>query len=328
MKGQLHSIIVPVYQSRASLEMLVKRVSRVMNEARIHFELILVDDGSMDDSFLEIGRLSSIHPFIRGFRLSRNFGHQAAVTIGLQKCVGDIIAIIDDDLQDPPEILPHFFERLHRGADVVYGVRRKRKEHFLKRALFAAFYRIINTISSLYIPADSGDFCAMRRCVVDAMLQMPDANPFLRGTRAWAGFRQVGFEYERDARFQGESGYTLSKYLKLALTGLLMFSYVPLRLATIFGAITSIFSFILAFYIIISWLIKPFDVPGYLSTFMAISLLGGVQLITVGIIGYYLGYLIDNNRRWPIAFIAETTDERRSREFLPLYEDHGKATGV
>ena len=312
MKGPLHSIIVPVYQSSASLETLVRRVSAVMNGAGIHFELILVDDGSQDDSFSEIKRLSSIHPFIRGFRLSRNFGHQAALTVGLQKCAGDLIAIIDDDLQDPPEILPNLFECLHRGMDVVYGVRKKRKENFLKRALFSSFYRIINAVSNIYIPEDSGDFCAMRRSVVNAMLQMPDANPFLRGTRAWAGFEQVGFEYERDARFQGESGYTLSAYFKLALTGILMFSHVPLRLATIFGMITSLFSFILAFYVIISWLIKPFDVPGYLSTIIAISLLGSVQLIAIGIIGHYLGYLIDNNRRWPVAFIAETTEDRES----------------
>jgi len=312
MKELLHSIIVPVYQSRASIETLVTRVSAVMNGAGIRFELILVDDGSQDDSFAEIKRLSSIHPFIRGVRLSRNFGHQAAVTVGLQKSTGEITAIIDDDLQDPPEILLRFFECLHQGKDVVYGVRKKRKEHLLKRAVFAAFYRIINAVSDIYIPEDSGDFCAMRRCAVNAMLQMPEANPFLRGTRAWAGFRQVGFEYERDARFQGESGYTLSKYFKLALTGILMFSHIPLRLATIFGVITSLFSFILSFYVIISWLIKPFDVPGYLSTFMAISLMGGVQLTAIGIIGHYLGYLIDNNRRWPVAFVAETTEERES----------------
>lgn len=312
MMRPLHSIIVPVYQSQASLETLVKRVTAVMDGAGLLFELVLVDDGSRDDSFSEIKRLSLTHQFIRGFRLSRNFGHQAAVTVGLQQCLGEIIAVIDDDLQDPPEILPRFFECLTRGADVVYGIRKKRKERLLKRAVFSAFYRIINAVSNIDIPEDAGDFCVMRRCVVNAMLQMPDANPFLRGTRAWAGFKQVGFEYERDARFHGASGYTLAKYFKLALTGILMFSHIPLRLATIFGVITSLFSFILVFYTIIKWLIKPFDVPGYLSTFMAICLLGGVQLIAIGIIGHYLGYLIDNNRRWPVAFIAETTDEIES----------------
>jgi glycosyltransferase involved in cell wall biosynthesis len=313
MKTSMHSIIVPVYQSRSSLNTLVQRVSTVMNEAGINFELVLVDDGSLDDSFAEIQRLASIHSFIRGFRLSRNFGHQAAVTIGLQQCAGEFIAILDDDLQDPPEILPRFFECLYQGADVVYGVREKRKEHLLKRAVFATFYRLINIFSNIHIPEDAGDFCAMRRCVVNAMLQMPDANPFLRGTRAWAGFKQVGFEYERSARVQGESGYTLSKYFKLALTGILMFSHVPLRLATILGVITSLFSFIYAFFVMVMWLIKPFPVPGYLTTFIAITLLGGTQLISIGIIGHYLGYLIDNNRRWPVAFVAETTEGMKNR---------------
>lgn len=318
MKKLLHSIIVPVYQSRVSLEKLVQRVVAVMDAAGIHFELVLVDDGSRDDSFAEIKRLASIYPFIRGFRLSRNFGHQAAVTIGLQKCNGEIIAIIDDDLQDPPEILPQFFKCLDNEADVVYGVRKKRKENIFKRLVFAGFYRLINAVSNIYIPEDSGDFCAMRRCVVDAMLQMPDANPFLRGTRAWAGFKQVSFVYERSARAQGESGYTLLKYFNLAMTGIFMFSYVPLRLVTIVGLITSFFSFIFAFYVLMSWIIKPFDVPGYLSTFIAITLLGGVQLISIGIIGHYLGYMIDNNRRWPVAFIAETTENKAD----------GKDTGI
>ena len=311
MKESLHSILVPVYQSGASLETLITRVSAVMDGAGLRYELILVDDGSQDDSFSEIKRLASIHPFIKGFRLSRNFGHQAALTVGLQQCAGDIIAMIDDDLQDPPEMLPQFFDCLYRGSDVVYGVRKKRKENLFKRAVFSSFYRIINAVSNIHIPEDSGDFCAMRRCVVNAMLQMPDANPFLRGTRAWAGFRQLGFEYERDARFEGESGYTLSKYFKLAVTGILMFSHIPLRLATILGVITSLFAFIMIFRVLISWLIKPYDVPGYLSTFITICLLGGVQLIAIGIIGQYLGYLMDNSRRWPVAFIAETTEERK-----------------
>jgi polyisoprenyl-phosphate glycosyltransferase len=319
MKELLHSIVVPVYQSRLLLDAMVRQVSTVMDEAGINFEIVLVDDGSNDDSFSEIKRLASMHSFIRGFRLSRNFGHQAAITIALQKCAGEFIAIIDDDLQDPPEVLPHFFECLYQETDVVYGVRKKRKEHLIKRSIFAAFYRLINAVSNINIPEDAGDFCAMRRCVVNAMLQLPDANPFLRGIRAWAGFRQVGFEYERSARLRGESGYTLSKYFKLALAGILMFSNIPLRLATIFGLITSLFSFILAFYIIISWLIKPFDVPGYLSTFMVITLLGGVQLISIGIIGHYLGYLIDNNRRWPIAFVAETTEDKENDKDASLH---------
>ena len=199
------------------------------------------------------------------------------MTVGIEKCAGEFVAILDDDLQDPPEILPGFFAALYAGADVVYGIRKNRKEHLLKRATFTLFYRIINAVSNIPIPRGAGDFCAMRRCVVDAMLRMYDANPFLRGTRAWAGFTQIGREYEREARVTGESGYSLSRYCKMALTGILMFSYAPLRLATVFGMLISVLSFAFGLYMFVSWLIKPFDVPGYLSTFIVITFLGGVR---------------------------------------------------
>jgi len=307
MKGPLHSIIVPVYQSRPLLETLVKRVSEVMNGAGIRFELILVDDGSQDDSFVEIKRLSSTYPFIRGFRLSRNFGKEAALTIGLQKCRGKYIGIIDDDLQDPPDVLLLLFEHLYKGVDVVYGVRKKRQENIFKRAMYAAFYRIINVVSIINIPNDTGDFCTMRRRVAEAILQLPDANPFLRATRTWVGFKQVGIEYERDARLEGKSGFTLSKYFKFAITGILLFSHIPLRLATYIGLMTSILSIGYASYIFWAWLTKSIPVPGYASTIMTITLLGGIQLITIGIIGQYIGYLMESNRKWPVAFIAEAT---------------------
>ncbi|MDY0296322.1 MAG: glycosyltransferase family 2 protein [Acidobacteriota bacterium] len=321
MKHLLHSILVPVFRSRGSMEELVRRVAQTMREAGIEFELVLVDDGSPDDSFAEIRRLALRHPFIRGFRLSRNFGHQAALTVGLQQCRGDFVAIMDDDLQDPPEILPVFFSRLYQDADVVYGIRRQRKENLFKRAAFAIFYRLISALSRVRIPLDAGDFCALRRRVVDAMLQMYDANPFLRGTRAWVGFNQVGLEYERAERVCGKSGYSMTRYVRMAVTGIMMFSHVPLRLATISGLLISALSFGFGLSMFVKWLIKPFDVPGYLSTFIAITFLGGVQLISIGIIGHYLGYLIENNRRWPVAFIAEDTE--RSGENRQL--DTGKA---
>jgi dolichol-phosphate mannosyltransferase len=206
-----------------------------MDEAEIRFELVLVDDGSKDGSFEEIRRLSKSHPVIRGLRLSRNFGHQAAVLIGLQNSLGDYIGIIDDDMQDPPDILPDFFSRLYEQADVVYGIRRKRKESFIKKLLYASFYRILRRLSDIEIPLDAGDFCVMKRRVVDAMLQFQEANPFLRGIRAWVGFKQMGIEYQRDARIKGTSGYTVIKYLRLAIAGILSFSYIPLRLATLVG---------------------------------------------------------------------------------------------
>lgn len=312
MRSQLHSIVVPVYQSRSSLETLVERVSKVMKEANICFEMVLVDDGSQDDSFGEIKRLASLHAFVRGFRLSRNFGHQAALAIGLRESRGAFVAIIDDDLQDPPEVLPGFFQVLYDGAEVAYGVRRGRKEGILKRFFYAAFYRVLNSLSTVSIPLDAGDFCVMKRCVVDALLQLPDANPFLRGIRSWVGFKQVGIEYERSARLEGSSGYTLRKYFSLAITGLLMFSYIPLHFATCLGIFAVLASTLYTIAIITWWLFKPFYVPGYLSLVVIITFLGGVQLISIGIIGEYVARSNDNARKWPIAIVAETTSRDQS----------------
>jgi len=306
-KQHFYSIVVPVYNSRETLENLVLRVSQVMEDTALPFELILVDDGSRDASFEEIRRLAEIHACVRGFRLSRNFGHQAALVIGLRESTGSCVAIIDDDLQDPPELLPVFFKELRERSEVAYGVRRNRKEGFLKRILFKGFYRILGALSKIEIPPDAGDFCAMRRCVVDAMLGMYDANPFLRGLRSWVGFRQVGVEYERSARLHGESGYSLRKYLSLAATGILMFSNLPLRLAGYLGLITTFIAGAFTFVILCIWVVRPFDVPGYLSLIVLITFMGGVQLVTIGIIGEYVARTLDNTRNWPVAFVAEKT---------------------
>jgi len=306
MKKKLHSIVAPVYNSRDILETLVIRVSKVMNDAEINFEIVLVDDGSQDGSFEKIQQLAALHKFIRGFKLSRNFGHQAALIIGLSKSKGEFMAIIDDDLQDPPEILPKFFQNIYEEVDVVYGVRRRRKENIIKRTLYAGFYKLLKFLSHIDIPADAGDFCVMKRCVVDAMLQLKEANPFLRGIRSWVGFKQIGIEYERCLRHKGESGYTLSKYFNLAITGMLMFSYIPLRIATYLGILATAVSFLYTIVIISYWLIHPFNVPGYLSLVVIITFLGGVQLASIGIIGEYIARINDNVRSWPIAVVAES----------------------
>ncbi|MBW1712773.1 MAG: glycosyltransferase family 2 protein [Deltaproteobacteria bacterium] len=281
------------------------------DRAGLDFELVLVDDGSGDGSFEEIKRLAGLEPRVRGFRLSRNFGHQAALTVGLRESRGAFVAIIDDDLQDPPELLPVFFERLYDEVDVVYGLRRRRKESWLRRIFYSGFYRTLNLLSEIDIPLDSGDFCAMRRSVVEAMLQLKEAHPFLRGTRSWVGFRQLGLEYERQARFQGRSGYTLIKYLSLALTGILSTSRLPLRFATLAGLATALGGLIFAAYALIGKLAGSYDVPGYASIIIAVVLLGAVQLISLGLIGEYLARIFDEVRKWPVAFVAEKTQERK-----------------
>jgi dolichol-phosphate mannosyltransferase len=308
-KQRLHTVLVPVYNSRETLPLLADRVSKALDRAQIRFELLLIDDGSQDGSFEEIRRLSRVYPFIRGIRLSRNFGHQAALVIGMQESRGEFLAIIDDDLQDPPEILPEFFSRLYEEADVVYGIRRERKEGLVKRILYATFYRILQHLSQVEIPLDAGDFCVMRRRIVDVMLRLQEANPFLRGIRAWVGFRQVGIEYQRAAQLQKKSRYTWKKYFRFAFAGILSFSYIPLRLATYMGIIAAFTGFAFAVYVVLAKFIEPFEVSGYASLVVVITFLGGVQLISIGIIGEYLSRLNDNNRRWPVAVVAESTHE-------------------
>ncbi len=305
---QLHSIVVPVYESRLSLETLVGKISETMNGMGVPFELILVDDGSEDGSYEVIKQLSERNQFLRGVRLSRNFGHQAALTVGLRESRGEFVAIIDDDMQDPPELLPQFFNCLYAGADVAYGIRRKRKESIIKRFLYYCFYRVLNHLSHINIPYDSGDFCAMRRNVVLCMLQMRDSSPFLRGIRSWVGFRQIGVAYERSARLIGESGYSFRKYIKLAVTGIVMFSSIPLYLATFLGLIVSSIGFLYAFFLLFYWLFMTIDVPGYLSTILIVTILGGLQILTIGIVGLYVGRTFDNSRNWPVAFVAERTN--------------------
>jgi glycosyltransferase involved in cell wall biosynthesis len=310
MKNQLHSIVVPVYQSRDILKVLVDRVSKVMNDAGLTFEMVLVDDGSQDGSFEKIKQLVALHKFIRGFKLSRNFGQQQTLIMGLRESRGDFVAIIDDDLQDPPEMLPKFFEILYEGADVAYGIRKGRKEGIIKKILYAAFYKTLSLLTNVEIPRHAGDFCAMRRRVVDIMLQFQEANPFLRGIRAWIGFKQVGVEYERAVRNKGKSGYTLRKYFNFAITGLVMFSYFPLRITTFLGILATAIAVLYVIVIILIWLfIIPFKVPGYLSLVVIITFLGGVQLISIGVIGEYIARLSDNVRKWPVAIVAEKTSE-------------------
>jgi dolichol-phosphate mannosyltransferase len=307
--GQLHSVLVPVYNSAQTLEALVTRVTAIMQRRGLSFELVLVDDGSRDGSFEQICRLAARHPVIRGFRLSRNFGHQPALVIALQQSRGEYVAIIDDDLQDPPELLPEFFALLRSDWDVVYGIRRKRPEGLHKRLLFAGFYRLLRALSAVEIPPNSGDFCAMRRSVVMAMLQCLEAGPFLRGIRAWVGFRQRGYEYDRESRYAGESGYSWRKYLQLASIGVLSFSYVPLRLSSIMGCVVAMGSLGYAAYVIVLRLFWSVPVPGFATLAALIGIIGGTQLISIGLIGEYLARLHSNTRRWPVAIISATTPQ-------------------
>lgn len=300
------SIIVPVYNSETFLNILVEAIDIEKKRNNWNLELILIDDGSKDLSFNKIKELSDTYSYIKGIKLSRNFGHQIAVKTGLTHCSGDYVAIIDDDLQDPPSLLPHFFSFLDSGYDVAYGVRKKRKESFLKKLSYSSFYKILKKISHTEIQMDSGDFCVMKKIVVENMLKLQEKNPFLRGIRAWLGFKQIGVEYDRHARIQGESGYTLKKLLKIAKDGIFSFSNVPIRLITLMGTAGLIFAVVYSMYILYESIFNLIPVKGYASLTIIISFFSSLILICLGIIGEYIVRIYDEVRDRPFSVIEES----------------------
>jgi polyisoprenyl-phosphate glycosyltransferase len=306
MSGNKISIVVPVYNSSQSLSHLLSVIDCEKQKFNWDLELILIDDGSKDFSFEKIKELSTIYTYIKGVKLSRNFGHQIAVKTGLTHCSGDYVAIIDDDLQDPPSLLSSFFKRLDEGNDVVYGIRKKRKESFLKKISYSSFYRILKKLSDTEIQIDSGDFCVMKKQVVQNMLKLQEKNPFLRGMRAWVGFKQIGVEYERDARIQGDSGYTLKKLIKIALDGIFSFSNVPIRLITILGSIGFIFAVLFSAVTLYQNLVHNIKVEGYTSLVILISFFSSLILVCIGIIGEYIVRIYDEVRNRPFSVIEET----------------------
>jgi polyisoprenyl-phosphate glycosyltransferase len=304
--SQKISIIVPIYNSSNFMQNLLEAIDEQRLKSNWDLELVLVDDGSRDNSYAKIVELSKKYSYIRGIKLSRNFGHQIAVKTGLSHCTGDYIAIIDDDLQDPPSLLPGFFEHLDKGYDVAYGVRKKRKESLIKRISYNSFYRILKGLSNTDIPLDSGDFCVMKKQVVDNMLKLQEKNPFLRGIRAWVGFKQVGVEYERHARLAGESGYTFKKLMRIAMDGIFSFSSVPIRLITILGFLGLGFAIIYSVNVIIGYFVSGTVVQGFATLSILISFFSSLILICLGVIGEYIVRIYDEVRDRPYTVIEQT----------------------
>jgi len=300
------SIIVPVFNSCSFLPKLLLAIDEQRIISNWNLELILVDDGSKDNSFEQIIELQKQYSYIKGIKLSRNFGHQVAVRTGLQYASGEYVAIIDDDLQDPPSILPGFFEYLDKGYDVAYGVRRKRKESFFKKFSYNAFYRILQKLSNIEIPLDTGDFCVMKKVVVDKMLLLNEKNPFLRGIRAWVGYKQIGVQYERQARLEGESGYTISKLLKIAADGIFSFSKIPIRFITYLGVVGLIIAIIYSVFVITLKLMGELPEKGYATIILLISFFGSLTLICLGIIGEYVVRIYDETQNRPHSIVGET----------------------
>jgi glycosyltransferase involved in cell wall biosynthesis len=302
------SILVPIYNSAAFMNLLLEAIETQRQQSNWDLEVVLVDDGSRDKSYEKIVELSKQYTYIKGIKLSKNFGHQIAVKTALSHCTGEYIAIIDDDLQDPPSQLPFFFEYLDKGYDVAYGVRKNRKESFVKRLAYSSFYRILKGMSDIHIPIDSGDFCVMKKHVVDNMLKLQEQNPFLRGIRAWVGFKQIGVEYERAARVDGKSGYTLKKLLKIALDGIFSFSSAPIRLITVLGVIGFGFACIYSITTIYGYLVHKIETKGFATLAILISFFSSLILICLGIIGEYIVRIYDEVRQRPYVVIEKTVN--------------------
>lgn len=300
------SILVPIYNSSQFMHLLMQAIEEERIKNNWNLEVVLVDDGSRDKSYEKIEELSKSYSYIKGIKLSKNFGHQIAVKTALSHCSGDYIAIIDDDLQDPPSLLPRFFSKLDEGYDVAYGIRKKRKESLIKRLAYSSFYRILKGMSDIYIPIDSGDFCVMKKHVVDNMLKLQEQNPFLRGIRAWVGFKQIGVEYERSARIDGQSGYTLKKLLKIAIDGIFSFSTAPIRLITLLGFLGFSFACIYSVITIYSYFVQKIETKGFATLVILISFFSSLILICLGIIGEYIVRIYDEVRQRPYVVIEKT----------------------
>ena len=300
------SIVVPVYNEEPVLPELYRRVSEVMDQTGESWELLLVDDGSQDRSAAVISQLHAQNERVKGVSFSRNFGFQIAATAGLDYAQGAAVILTDADLQDPPEVYPKMIAKWHEGYDVVYGVRKSRVgETWFKLITAKLFYRLIYRITSIDIPLDTGDFRLMDRRVINAIRQMPERNRFLRGLVPWVGFKQTGVEYERQARFAGESKFGgVRQMLPFALDAITSFSYIPLQMATYLGfAIAGISALAILTVVLVRLLGPQTPLLGQATTLVTVLFLGGVQLISLGIIGEYLGRIYDEVKGRPLYLV-------------------------
>lgn len=310
----LLSVVAPVYNEEDTLEAFYARVCDALSG--LPFELVLVDDGSSDASPALLERLASTDPRVKVVSLSRNFGHQAALTAGLDHARGDAVAMIDADLQDPPELILTMLDHWRAGSDVVYAVREERQgETWFKLATARWFYRLFGRLTRLDLRPNSGDFRLVDRRALDALLAMRERSRFLRGMTVWLGFTQTGVPYTRDARHAGETKYTLAKMMRFSLDALSSFSHAPLQAATLLGFAFSIVAF-LGIPIAIAAKIADLYVPGVVSVLIVVLLLGGIQLITVGIIGEYVGRIYEEVKGRPLYLVRG----RRNLEPGPAVE--------
>lgn len=293
-------LVIPVYNEEALVETLYQRISTVLDQLAIDARVCLIDDGSRDRTPELLHAIAQRDPRFGYISFSRNFGHQTAVLAGVRELDADVYVVMDGDLQDPPELIPDLLDVWRRGHEVVYCVREKRKENIFKRAAYATFYRLLRSVSYLDIPLDTGDFCLMDRVVVDHLRSMPEHNQFVRGLRTWVGFRQTAFHYERDARAAGEPKYNLRKLFALAYDGLISFSFAPLRLVAKLGLLVSGIAFLVICALVFQKIFFGIPLVGWTSMIVTMLFMGGVQLLTLGVVGEYVARIFDEVKARPL----------------------------
>lgn len=301
--GILLSVVVPAFNEQAVLHECHSRLSKVLDALGVSAEIVFVNDGSTDNTPEVLYRLREQDPRVAVVELSRNFGKEIALTAGLDHAQGEAVVVIDADLQDPPELIPELIKQWREGYDVVYATRVARDgETYLKKATAGAFYRLIQQVSRVKIPADTGDFRLLSRRAVDALKQLREQHRFMKGLFSWIGYSQKSVPYRRDPRFAGETKWNYWRLWNLALEGITSFTIAPLKLASYIGVLTSLAAFIYAVRVIYKTLVYGDPVQGYPSLMVVVLFLGGIQLLTLGVIGEYLGRMFDETKGRPLYF--------------------------
>ena len=311
------SVALPVFNEADNLDELNERLTRVLTATGRTWEIVYVDDGSSDASFEKMAAFARRDPHLRALRFSRNFGHQMALTAGVDAARGRIVAVMDADLQDPPELLSEMLKKIDDGYEVVYAQRTKREgESAFKLWTAHLFYRLLQRWTNVAIPVDVGDFRLMGPRAVTAFRRLRERHRFIRGMTAWVGFRQVGVSYVRPPRTRGETKFPLRKMLRFALDGLTSFSHVPLQLATWLGFLVSAFAFLYILVVLVLWILK-INVPGWTTLMVFVLLLGGVQLTVIGVLGEYLGRIYDEVKGRPLYLVAEEVGGEEPEQDAP-----------
>lgn len=301
------SVVVPLYNEELNIDYLFERLVTVLSRLNMKYEIICVNDGSNDNTLERLIEYHHQNPEIKVVNLSRNYGKEIALSAGLDYANGNAVVPIDADLQDPPELIAELVEKWREGYDVVYATRRSREgESWVKRFTANVFYRTLDSISSVPIPRDTGDFRLLDRRVVDALKQMPERNRFMKGLFAWVGFKQTSVLYDRPSRYKGETTWNYWQLWNLAIDGFTSFSFIPLKVWSYIGLLVAMPSFFYATFLVIRTLIFGVDFPGYASIMVAILFLGGVQLVSLGIIGEYIGRVYEEVKRRPLYLVRES----------------------